>query len=201
MGHREGAPVHAAVCKRPGSARFAAEMVPLARVPTWLAVLILVGFRLSVSAQALQNVALNKPISGSGPTWPGYPPANLTDGDHTTFTHPQAGAGAGVLGYYFQVDLGQTYVLDRIVLWSRHNCCPERLSKYRVEVYADRGGETGPLNWAADQRTDGTFPATGEADTVTAAARRNERVRLRMGGGKHCSLAVGQNRGHRVTGR
>lgn len=119
--------------------------------------------------QSGTNLALLKPISGSGPTWPGYPPANLTDGDHSTFTHPQAGSEAQ--GYYFQVDLGQSYALDHIDLFGRADgCCPERLTGYRIEIYADRGGETGTLNWTAHFRMDGSFPPSGGSDTIRATS-------------------------------
>ena len=123
----------------------------------------------SAWAQTGTNLALLKPITGTGPTWPGYPPANLTDGDRNTFTHPQA--GTDIQGYYFQVDLGADYSLDRIDLFSRADgCCPERLTGYRVEIYSDRGGETGTLNWAADFRMDGSFPPSGGSDTVRATS-------------------------------
>ncbi|MFM8878381.1 MAG: FN3 associated domain-containing protein, partial [Verrucomicrobiota bacterium] len=119
--------------------------------------------------QATTNLALLKPITGTGPTWPGYPPANLTDGDRNTFTHPQA--DTAVKGYYFQVDLGAVYSLDHIDLYGRADgCCPERLTGYRVEIYADRGGETGPLNWAADFRMDGSHPPSGGSDTIRATS-------------------------------
>lgn len=115
------------------------------------------------------NLALNKPITGTGPTWPGYPASNLTDGDHGTFTHPEA--ATDVKGYYFQVDLGRVYGLERILLYSRSDgCCPERLTQYRIEVYGDREGETGELQWAADFRLDGSYPPSGGNDTITGSA-------------------------------
>ncbi len=134
-----------------------------------LLLLFLVGFLNLAIGQTTDNLALNKPVSGTGPTWPGYPPANLTDGDRATFTHPQA--SSGIRGYYFQVDLGQSFLFERIELFSRSDgCCPERLSRYRVEIYADRQGETGVLNWTADIRLDGTFPPSGGSDVILAAA-------------------------------
>jgi len=126
----------------------------------------------SVLAQTGTNLALLQPINGTGPTWPGYPPSNLTDGDRSTFTHPEA--DTAVQGYYFQVDLGQSFSLDHIDLFSRADgCCPERLTGYRVEVYADRGGETGTLNWAANFRMDGSFPPSGGSDTIRATSDAN----------------------------
>ena len=138
-------------------------------LPRWFWIFALWVGASSAQAQTGTNLALLKPISGTGPTWPGFPPANLTDGDRTTFTHPQA--DTGVQGYYFQVDLGQAYQLDHIDLFGRADgCCPERLSGYSVEVYADRGGETGTLNWAANFRMDGSFPPSGGSDTIRATS-------------------------------
>lgn len=134
----------------------------------WLLLLQACGLP-SVFGQEPVNLALNKPITGTGPTWPGYPAANLTDGDPATFTHPEA--GSDVKGYYFQVDLGREYGLERIVLSGRNDgCCPERLTQYRIEVYGDREGETGDLRWAAEFRMDGSFPPSGGTDTIRGGA-------------------------------
>src|SRR5262245_13614352 len=75
---------------------------------------------------AQENLAVNKPAISSGANWGAFKPAALTDGDLETFTQPLA--DSGTLGFFYQVDLGQFYRLDRIVLRNRNDgCCPERL--------------------------------------------------------------------------
>ncbi len=120
-----------------------------------------------VEAEPLVNIALSKPVTASAAMWGGLVAASLTDGDPNTFTHPLA--GAGTLGFYFQVDLGRPYRLDRIVLRNRADgCCPERLRNYRIEIYGDSSGAPGPLNWAASVRTNGTYSGVAGLDTISA---------------------------------
>lgn len=115
------------------------------------------------------NLALRRPVTASGPTWSGLPESNLTDGSTSTLSHPLA--ASGTRGYYFQIDLGASRKLESVVLRNRTDgCCPERLSRYRVEIYADAGGETGTRVWSADIRTDGTHSGVSGADTVRATA-------------------------------
>ncbi|HRI13080.1 MAG TPA: lamin tail domain-containing protein [Verrucomicrobiota bacterium] len=114
-----------------------------------------------------QNIALGKPVFGSGPTWPGLAVESLTDGRPETFSHPATGAAED---YYFEVDLGREYLFERIVIRNRNDgCCPERLTRYRVEVYGDRGGETGDLHWAALIRGNGSNSGVGGTDELRAA--------------------------------
>ena len=118
------------------------------------------------------NIALNKPIIASGVLYPGsyhptYAVTNLVDGNPATFAHPNDATGTS--GFYYQIDLQQSVTLDRIVLINRSECCPERLSRYRVGVYADNAGAPGALNWTADIRTDGSNSGMGGSDTVTGA--------------------------------
>ncbi len=118
---------------------------------------------------ATDNLALNKPVEASGLLWPGFDTTTLTDGNPESFTHPLD--PIGTLGFYFEVDLGRSYRLDRLVLRNRADgCCPERLSNYGIEIYADAGGETGPLNWSAEIRTDGSHSGVEGVDTVGADA-------------------------------
>ena len=113
------------------------------------------------------NIALGKPIFASGVLIGGYPVANVVDGNPATFTHPNAGSGTN--GFYYQIDLGQACTLDRMVLVNRGDCCPERLSRYRVSVYADNAGAPGALTWTADVRSDGSNSGMGGSDTITGA--------------------------------
>lgn len=114
------------------------------------------------------NVALGKPVTTSAAAWPSLPASNITDGSYTTLSHPQAAAGAS-LDYYYQIDFLQDYALDRVVLFSRNDgCCPERLTRYRVALFADNGGVPGVQTWSGDMRMDGSFPNSGETDVVRA---------------------------------
>ncbi len=116
---------------------------------------------------ARQNIAQGQPVISSGPTWGGLSVATLTDGDPNTFTHPRAATGNK--GYFFEVDLGRTRSLERIVLRGRADgCCPERLSNYRVEVYADQEGDPGALTWSTVMRADNSFPPSAGSDTLTS---------------------------------
>jgi len=42
---------------------------------------------------------------------------------------------------------------------SRRRLCPERLTNYRVELYADNAGDAGVLNWNATMRATAPIPA------------------------------------------
>ena len=120
-----------------------------------------------------QNAALGRPVTASGPTWPGLPASNLTDGGRSgtgTISHPDTGA---TFGFYFQVDLGAEIGLNRIVLYNRDDCCPERLTNYRVTLYADNAGAPGVVRWQAGIRTDGTNSGAGGNDTILATASAN----------------------------
>src|SRR4051812_20819403 len=128
--------------------------------------LLLIAHFLPVKAALAPNLALNKPVISSDAVWTGFTPAALTDGDPNTICHPLA--NSGTLGYYFEVDLGATYQLDHILLRNRADgCCPERLSNYRVEIYADGGDETGPLNWSAVIRADGSNSGASGVDIIS----------------------------------
>ena len=112
------------------------------------------------------NYCLNRPLIASSPVVPGFPLENLTDGNRTTYTLPND--GSGTLGFYYQIDLGQVRELDRVVLWQRKDCCPERLRRYRVSLFGESGGTVGALNWTGTLRLDGTFAAVGTGDTIRA---------------------------------
>lgn len=115
-----------------------------------------------------ENLALAKPVSSSGPNWGSFKPGSLTDGDPATFTHPAA--SSGTTGFTYEVDLGATRQLERIVLRNRQDgCCPERLTRFRVEVWSDSGGSTGTRMWSAALRADGSHSGVGGVDTITAS--------------------------------
>lgn len=60
-----------------------------------------------------------------------------TDGNYgsNSTTHTETGDPAPS----WQVRLQETSAIDRIVLWNRTNCCPMRLSNFRVSVLDDEG--------------------------------------------------------------
>lgn len=114
------------------------------------------------------NIALYKPVTTSGPAYASLPASNLNDGSLTTLTHPAGGAGA-TNGYYYQIDFLNDYVLDRAVIYARADgCCPERLTKYKVSLFADNAGAPGAETWSGEMHMDGTYPTSGSADTVRA---------------------------------
>ena len=115
-------------------------------------------------AQGQTNIALGRPVSASGATWPNQFPEHLTDGNTGNQSHPQA--SSGTLGFYYEIDLGSEKSLGSIRLTNRSGCCPERLTNYRVELRADAGGSAGAVNWSATIRSDGTNSGDGGVDTV-----------------------------------
>ena len=120
---------------------------------------------LGLPAVGQVNMALNQPAISSGANWGAFTPAALTDGDPSTFVHPADATGTA--GFFYQVDLGGTFRIDRIALRNRADgCCPERLSNYRVEIYAAGDDDTGALVWSAARRTDGSNSGSGGVDTI-----------------------------------
>lgn len=123
------------------------------------------------------NAALGKPVttqystSSSAATYPGdYGAAKLTDGDPATFSHP--GTMAVTAGFKYDINLGRTYALDRLRLYNRNNCCPERLSNYRVSILADNGSgvPVTPALWTAVIRGNGTNSGAGGVDEILPSA-------------------------------
>ncbi len=117
-------------------------------------------------AQEDVNLALGKEVFASAATWGGQIPEHLTDGILNNQSHPLA--SSGTIGFYYEVDLGQEYSLDRVILINRTGCCPDRLSNYRVSIFEDNNGQTGAVNWSADIRTDGSNSGDGGRDTLRA---------------------------------
>lgn len=101
------------------------------------------------------NAALFKPVFASAPLWPGLAAGSLTDGNPGSLSHPQA--DFGTLGFTWTIDLEEPFNLVSIIIRNRNNCCPERLTNYRVSVHPDDGsGQPADPSWTADIRTDGT---------------------------------------------
>ena len=129
----------------------------------------LLAFPLAIRAALGPNLALHQPVEASGEVWASLSPISLTDGDPGTFCHPLA--STGTRDFFFEVDLGRTYRLEEIRIRNRADgCCPERLTRYRVEVYADAGGETGALQWSAEIRGEGSHSGVSGVDAITGQA-------------------------------
>jgi hypothetical protein len=132
------------------------------RIATLLAILLI-----GQSTFAQTNIALGRPVSASAATWSGQLPANLTDGNTANQSHPLA--SSNTIGFFYEIDLGSTRNLGSVELTNRSNCCPERLSNYRVEIRADNNGAAGDVTWSADIRTDGSNSGQGGIDTIPAS--------------------------------
>lgn len=109
------------------------------------------------------NLAQGRPVVASGPTTGS--PALVTDGDAATYTHPTS---AGVIGFYYQIDLGREYPIEQIHLYSQINANPNRLSKVRMSVYSDGGGVPGVERWKHVIRPGGENNPQGGVDILTA---------------------------------
>lgn len=105
------------------------------------------------------NIALNKPVATSGPLNGIQVASAINDGDTTTIAHPQI---SGTLGFTYTIDLLGGYEVNQIDLLNRDNCCPERLSNYRVSVLDAMMSEV----FGMDIRTDGTNSGLSGVDTV-----------------------------------
>ncbi len=138
------------------------------------------------------NVALGKSVNASGALIGGYPAANVTDGDAATFTHPASGA----TGFYIQVDLGQETSLQSIVLYSRIDCCADRLNRVRIGVYSDNAGAPGVERWGYELRPDGSNNVQGASDVLTASLSagsfRGRFIRITNNGGSIYSPQLGE---------
>lgn len=133
----------------------------------WMVWILIMASSAGSRAATATNIALHRPVTSSAATWSGLVASSLTDGSPDTFAHPQA--STGTLGYYFEVDLGKVYQLDKIVLRNRADgCCPDRLTRYGVEVYDNNGGFPGTLNWSSGIRTNGSNSGVAGIDTILA---------------------------------
>ena len=139
--------------------------------------LALLCFIMPYTAQAQINAALGKPVttqystSTSPNTYSGnaatYNAAKLTDGDIATFSHPDT--MTTTLGFRYDINLGRVWALNRLRIYNRNNCCPERLSNYRVSILADNAGvPVTPALWTAVIRANGTNSGQGGFDHLTS---------------------------------
>jgi hypothetical protein len=148
------------------------------------------------------NVALYKRVTASAAVQADTTAASLTDGNPTTFSAPSGGAGA-TTGFTWEVDLAGDFGLDRLVLYSRQDCCPERLTRYRVEIRADTAGVPAAVRWAGEFRTDGSFPSAGAGEVIRAEQGagefRGRFVRVINLGGEAASPQLAEIEAYRAT--
>jgi hypothetical protein len=154
----------------------------------WLAVLALVGLAGSSSlCLAEVNVALGK-IASQSTTGFGGDASRAVDGN----TDGNYGAGSvthtdtGDPAPSWQVDLGTEFEISRIVLWNRTDCCPDRLSNFRISILDGVGTEID----GEDFFTDFTFPPDPSFEWLLPAPVEGQIVRVEhLLGGSWLSLA------------
>lgn len=118
----------------------------------------------SVEADPLRssNVAFGRPVSASGRLFKNMPTRFLTDGFEGTFSHPASDVDA--MGFFYEVDLGQSRPLDHIVIRGRGDgVVPERLTRYEVQLL---DGDDRVLRWSAMQHMDGSHPGNAGSDVI-----------------------------------
>lgn len=66
-----------------------------------------------------------------------YAAQNAIDGDMNTFNHTKFGVGE-----WWQVVLGQLSFIDNIVIINRRDCCQNRFSRVKLDIYDENGNST-----------------------------------------------------------
>jgi hypothetical protein len=94
-------------------------------------------------------------------------------------TDPTYGDGSithtnGEAGGWWEVDLGDSFFLRRIVLWNRVDCCSNRLTNFRLSVLDASRNEVA----ASDHFTDRTFPTGQSYEVRLPDATRGRFVRI-----------------------
>ena len=111
------------------------------------------------------NYARSQPVWSNRALWNGYQTSQLVDGNRAAQIH---GDTAIAEGFAYQIDLGVDVNVDRIDLYPRQDdCCPERLTNFRVLLLKDAQGQPGAEVWLADLFTDGSYPATSPGTVVS----------------------------------
>ena len=77
-------------------------------------------------------------------------------------------------GAWWQVDLGDTFPLERIVLWNRTDCCTQRLSYFRLSVMND----SDDVVFSSDHFVDGSSPANPDYEIALPAGTHGRVVRI-----------------------
>lgn len=125
---------------------------------------ILTEFRVDSVRTQTTNIALRAPVTATAPLY-ALDASALTDGLPGTFSHPKAPD----LGeaFHFEIDLRKVRQLDHLVFRNRADgAVPDRFSRVSIEL---RDTPTGPVNWHAKLRADGTNSEVGAVDLLRAA--------------------------------
>jgi hypothetical protein len=75
------------------------------------------------------NVAQGKTVTASSLYAAQFPHTNLVDGNKTNFAHTKNEALE-----WFQIDLGQDYEIEKVVITNRTGCCQARLRKTKIQL-------------------------------------------------------------------
>ena len=75
------------------------------------------------------NVAQGKTVTASSLYAAQFPHTNLVDGNKTNFAHTKNEALE-----WFQIDLGQDYEIEKVVIHNRSDCCQGRLRNTKVQL-------------------------------------------------------------------
>ena len=74
---------------------------------------------INVYILASGNLALDKPTSQSSTDTPDYPSSDAINGNYDDFTH----TAANEYPSWWRVDLGDIYIIGKIKLYNRKDCC------------------------------------------------------------------------------
>ena len=75
------------------------------------------------------NVAQGKTVTASSLYAAQFPHTNLVDGNKTNFAHTKNEALE-----WFQIDLGQDYEIEKVVIHNRSDCCQGRLRNTKIQL-------------------------------------------------------------------
>ncbi|MCW5558659.1 MAG: discoidin domain-containing protein [Verrucomicrobiae bacterium] len=104
------------------------------------------------------NRALGATVRSNRPLWGGRSPQLLVDGNRSgrnlSIVHGLAVIEAG---FAYEINLGDEVDISRILIVPRQDCCPQRLTNYRVSVHPDDNGAPGNAVWSAALHEDFTF--------------------------------------------
>ena len=76
-----------------------------------------------------KNIAQGKTVTASSLYAPQFPHTNLVDGNMTNFAHTHNTAVE-----YFQIDLGEDYEIEKVMIKNRIDCCQARLRNTKIQL-------------------------------------------------------------------
>ena len=112
------------------------------------------------------NVASGKTVTASSLYAPQFPHASLVDENKGNFSHTNNAETE-----YFDIDLGQAYEIEKVVITNRVDCCQDRARNTIIQL-----SESPDMTSSKDSRaittaeaTSATFTWDVASDTLTAA--------------------------------